>query len=314
MKQQSDAMPAQAKKRHQTKRERFLAEMDQVVPWPALVAPIEPHYPKAGNGRRPYPLETMLRIYFLQQWFTLSDPGMEDALYDIPCMRAFARLEAAPALPDETTILNFRHLLERHQLTAALMNAITDYLEQRGLLLRGGTLVDATLIHAPPSTKNRARKRDPEMHQTKKGKQWYFGMKIHIGSDVNSGLVHTVSVTAANVSDISQLPDLLREDDRAVFGDKGYVDNRAKRAARGAGVYWGVALKATSRHPLTGANRRRNRRYSAIRSRVEHPFRVVKRQFGYIKVRYKGLVKNAAQVFTLIGLANLYRVRHALLA
>lgn len=256
----------------------------------------------------------MLRIYFMQQWFNLSDPGMEDALYDVPCMRAFARLDLFDeSMPDETTILKFRRLLEKHQLTAAIMNAINNTLEQQGLLLKGGTMVDATIIHAAPSTKNKAKQRDPEMHQTKKGNQWYFGMKIHVGADVNSGLAHTVAVTAANEADVSQLPNLLREDDRAVFGDKGYVDNRLKRAARKAGVFWGVALKSTTKHKLSAANKRFNHKMSSIRSRAEHLFRVIKRQFGYTKARYKGLAKNAAQVFTLIGLTNLYLARRAML-
>lgn len=314
MKQISFATLAETGKKRKTKRERFLDEMETVVPWAALVALIEPHYPKAGKGRRPRGLETMLRIYFMQQWFNLSDPGMEDALYDVPCMRTFARLELFDeSMPDETTILKFRRLLEKHQLTAAIMNAINDTLEQKGLLLKGGTMVDATIIHAPPSTKNEAKQRDPEMRQTKKGNQWYFGMKIHVGADVNSGLAHTVAVTAANEADVSQLPNLLREDDQAVFGDKGYVDNSLKRAARKAGIFWGVALKATAKHPLTEANKRFNHKMSSVRSRVEHLFRVIKRQFGYTKVRYKGLAKNAAQVFTLVGLTNLYLVRRAML-
>lgn len=262
--------------------------MERVVPWPALVALIEPRYPKAGQGRRPRGLETMLRIYFMPQWFNRSDPGMEDALYDVPCMRAFARLDLFDeSMPDETTILKFRRLLEKHQLTAAIMNAINDTLEQKGLLLRGGTMVDATIIHAPPSTENESKQRDPEMRQTKQGNQWYFGMKVHVGADVNSGLAHTVSVTAAKASDVSQLPNRVREDDQAVFGDKGYVDNSLKRAARKAGVFWGVALKATTKHPLTEANQRFNRQMSSVRSRVEHLFRVIKRQFGYAQVRYR---------------------------
>lgn len=316
MKQTTFAALTYAAKKKQTRREKFLAEMKQVVPWAELEAVIEPHYPKAGRrGGQPKPLGAMLRIYFMQQWYGLSDPGMEDALYEIESMRTFAGLELVEdALPDETTILNFRRLLEKHQLTAKMMNAINNVLTDKGLLLKGGTMVDATIIHAPPSTKNQDKRRDPEMHQTKKGNQWYFGMKVHVGADVDSGLAHTVSVTPANVSDISQLPDLLREDDRAVFGDKGYVDNRLKRAARKAGVLWGVALKATSAHPLTATNKRTNRRYSSIRSRVEHLFRVMKRQFGYTKVRYKGLVKNAAQVFTLVGLTNLYLARRSLMS
>ncbi|CAI07435.1 Transposase, IS5 family [Aromatoleum aromaticum EbN1] len=289
--------------------------MDAVVPWAALLAVIEPHYPKAGRrGRQPMPMETMLRIYFMQQWYALSDPAMEDALYEIESMRRFARLDLADdAMPDETTILNFRHLLEQHGLTSQMMNVINEVLTDKGLLLKGGTMVDATIIHAPPSTKNQARQRDPDMHQTKKGKQWYFGMKIHVGADVNSGLAHTVSVTPANASDISQLPHLLREDDRAVFGDKGYVNNDLKRTARKAGVFWGVSLKASKPHPLSAANKRFNHKMSSIRARVEHVFRVIKRQFGYTKVRYKGIAKNAAQVFSLIGLTNLYLARRALM-
>jgi IS5 family transposase len=316
MKQLSLASLTYAAKGKQTRREKFLSEMEQVVPWAELEALIEPHYPKAGKrGGQPKPLSAMLRIYVMQQWFGLSDPSMEDALYEIESMRRFAGLELGEdRLPDETTVLNFRRLLETHQLTARMMNAIGDVLTEQGLLLKGGTMVDATLIHAPSSTKNRDQQRDPEMHQTKKGNQWYFGMKVHVGADVNSGLVHTVSVTPANASDISQLPDLLREDDLAVFGDAAYVNNEFKRAARKAGVYWGVALKATKQRPLTQANKRTNRKHSSIRARVEHIFRVMKRQFGYVKVRYKGLAKNAAQVFTLIGLTNLYLARPKVMA
>jgi len=315
MKQTTFASLAFDRKKKQTRRERFLAEMDAVVPWAALLAVIEPHYPKAGGrGRPPKPMETMLRIYFMQQWYALSDPAMEDALYEIESMRRFAHLDLADdAMPDETTILNFRHLLEQHGLTAQMMNVINDVLTDKGLLLKGGTMVDATIIHAPPSTKNQAKQRDPDMHQTKKGQQWYFGMKIHVGADVNSGLAHTVSVTPANVSDVSQLPHLIREDDRAVFGDKGYVNNDLKRSARKAGVFWGVSLKASKPHPLSAANKRFNHRMSSIRARVEHVFRVIKRQFGYTKVRYKGIAKNAAQVFSLIGLSNLYLARRALM-
>lgn len=316
MKQMTFASLVFEGKKKQTRRERFLSEMDVVVPWAALLSVIEPHYPSKGRrGRQPMSLETMLRIYFMQQWYSLSDPAMEDALYEIESMRVFAKLDLADdAMPDETTILKFRHLLEKHGLTAQMMNVISDTLEARGLLLKGGTMVDATIIHAPSSTKNQARQRDPEMHQTKKGNQWYFGMKIHVGADVNSGLAHTVSVTPANASDISQMPNLLREDDRAVFGDKGYVNNTFKRLARKAGVFWGVSLKASKQHPLTDANKRFNHRMSSIRARVEHVFRVIKRQFGYTKVRYKGIAKNAAQVFSLIGLTNLYLARRALMS
>ncbi|QJD31208.1 IS5 family transposase [Methylococcus geothermalis] len=315
MKQTTFASLAFDRKKKQTRREKFLAEMERAVPWPELLAVIEPHYPKAGRrGRQPYPLATMLRLYFLQQWYALSDPGLEDALYEIESMRRFAGLELADdALPDETTILNFRRLLERHELTAKLMNAINDVLEARGLLLKGGTMVDATIIHAAPSTKNKAKARDPEMHQTKKGHQWFFGMKVHVGADVHTGVAHTVSVTPAHASDISQLPNLLREDDRLILGDAGYVNDTYKRAARQAGVVWGVALKARPKRRLGSAQKRRNRKMSSLRSRIEHLFRVMKRQFGYTKTRYRGLAKNAAQVFTLIGLTNLYLKRYALM-
>ena len=314
MKQQSFASLTYQSKRKTTRREKVLAEMEQVVPWSDLVAVVQPHYPTSGRrGRPPMPLMSMLRIYFMQQWYAMSDPAMEDALYEIESMRRFAGLELAEdPIPDETTILKFRRLLEKHQLTAAMMNTIQAVLASRGLVMSGGTMVDATIVHAPASTKNASGSRDPEMHQTKKGNQWYFGMKIHVGADADSGVVHTVSVTPANTADISELPHLLREQDRAVFGDAGYVNDRLKRAARSAGVFWGVALKARPKRKLGASQKRRNRQLSAIRSRVEHVFRVIKRQFGYTRVRYKGLAKNAAQVFTLIGLTNLYMNRHAL--
>ena len=218
-----------AAKKKRTKRDVFLAEMAAVVPWVALEAVIEPHYPKAGpnGGRRPFPLAVMLRIYCLQQWYNLSDPGAEEVLYDICSMRAFAGLELGrDAIPDETTILNFRHLLERHELTKAVFAAVSELLEARGALLRGGTIVDATLIAASPSTKNEAQKRDPEMRSSKKGNQWYFGMKAHIGVDAKSGLVHTVGVTTGSVHDAKVMDNLIREDDRAVYGDKGYANDR----------------------------------------------------------------------------------------
>lgn len=315
MKQITFASMTYSAKKRQTRREKFLAEMEQVVPWEALLAVIEPHYPKSGRrGRPPMPLESMLRIYFMQQWYALSDPAMEDALYEIESMRRFARLELLDdALPDETTMLKFRRLLEKRGLTAELLQVIQDVLSERGAMLKGGTMVDATLIHASPSTKNASKKRDPEMRQTRKGNQWYFGMKIHVGADVKSGLVHTVSVTSANVPDVNQFPVLLREDDRAVFGDKGYVKDKLKREGRKNGVYWGVALKGSRHHKLTASNRRTNRKLSPVRARVEHVFRVIKRQFGYTQVRYKGLAKNTAQVFTLVGLANLYMARRKLM-
>ena len=300
-------------KKKRTKREVFLDEMDDVVPWVRLSALIAPHYPKVGNGRRPYPLETMLRIYFLQQWYQLSDPGAEEALYDIQSMRAFAGLALGrDAVPDETTILNFRHLLERHELTKALFEAVSEHLEDKGALLRGGTIMDATLIAASPSTKNKSGKRDPEMSQSKKGNQWYFGMKAHVGVDARSGLVHTAGVTTGKTHDAKVMDNLIREDDRAVFADKGYVNENKKRAARRAGVYWGVKDQRKPGRQLSSSQRKRNRRNGSVRAKVEHIFRVLKCQFGYRKVRYRGITKNGAQVFSLLALANLYLARRRL--
>ena len=300
-------------KKKQTKRERFLAEMEAVVPWALLAGLIEPHYPKVGNGRRPYQLDVMLRIYFLQQWYQLSDPGAEEALYDIQSMRAFVGLELGrDTIPDETTILTFRHLLERHDLTDAMFQAVSKHLEDKGALLRGGTIMDATLIAAPPSTKNKTGTRDPEMSQTKKGNQWYFGMKVHVGVDARSGLAHTVGVTTAREADVSQTGHLIREDDRAVFGDKGYVNEKFKRAAREAGVYWAVKDKAKPKRKLSSSQRKRNRKHGSVCAKVEHIFRVIKCQFSYRKTRYRGIAKNGAQVFSLMLLANLYMARRRL--
>jgi len=304
-----------AAKKKRTKRDVFLAEMAAVVPWVGLEAVIEPHYPKAGpnGGRRPYPLGVMLRIYCLQQWYSLSDPGAEEALYDICSMRAFAGLELGrDAIPDETTILNFRHLLERYELTKAVFAAVAEHLEARGALLRGGTIVDATLIAASPSTKNGAQKRDPEMRSSKKGNQWYFGMKAHIGVDAKSGLVHTAGVTTGSVHDAKMMDNLIREDDRAVYGDRGYANDRKQRQAEAAGVLWAVKAKAKPGRQLSISQRRRNRRFGKIRAKVEHVFRVMKCQFGYRKVRYRGIAKNGAQVFALLALANLFLARRTL--
>jgi len=242
---------------------------------------------------------------------------MEDGLYDIESLRRCAGFSnVTAALPDETTILNFRHLLEQHDLTMRLLEAVNGLLKAKGLLVSQGTMVDATIIHAPSSTKNAKGERDPEMHQTKKGNQWYFGMKIHIGADVDSGAAHSVSVTAANQADISELPNLLRENDQVVFGDAGYASDEYKRGARALGMVWRVQDKAKPKGSLgaalSGSQKKRNRRNSGIRARVEHLFRIVKRQFGYTKVRYRGLAKNTAQVMVLIGLANLYALRSRL--
>ena len=255
----------------------------------------------------------MLRIYCLQQWYTLSDPGAEEALYDIQSMRAFCNLELGrDPIPDETTILNFRHLLETHGLTKAVFEAVADHLEAHGALLRGGTIVDATLIAASPSTKNAVGQRDPEMRSSKKGNQWYFGMKAHIGVDACSGLVHTVGVTSGSVHDATVMERLIRDDDTAVYGDKGYASGARKRAAEAAGVLWAVKEKGTFGRMLTVRQRTRNRRFGKVRAKVEHVFRVMKCQFGYCKVRYRGLAKNAAQVFSLLALANLYLARRSI--
>jgi transposase, IS5 family len=301
-----------AAKKKRTKRDVFLAEMSAVVPWSILEALIAPVYPKAGpkGGRPPVPLGVMLRIYCLQQWYTLSDPGAEEALYDIQSMRAFAGLELGrDAIPDETTILNFRHLLERHELTKAIFAAVAEHLAAKGELLRGGTIVDATLIAASPSTKNKDNARDPEMTSSKKGNQWFFGMKAHIGVDAESGLVHTAGVTTGSVHDAKVMHNLIREGDTAVYGDKGYVSAAKKAAAEAAGVAWRIKEKAKPGRELTTRQKARNRRFGKVRAKVEHVFRVVKCQFGYRRVRYRGIEKNGAQVFSLLALANLYLCR-----
>ena len=305
-----------AGKRKQTRREVFLQEMELVVPWKALLSLIEPHYPKGARGRPPYPLETMLRIHLMQNWFGLSDPGMEEALYEITPFRQFARLRLTGALPDETTILNFRRLLETHALAGQVLSVVNGELQSRGLSLRSGTIVDATIISAPSSTKNATGTRDPEMHQTKKGNQWFFGMKAHIGVDASSGLVHTVVTTAANVSDVSQVAALLHGAESVVHADAGYTG--ASKRVEGRDLEWWIAAKRGSVQAIDDGELRSavedvERKKASIRARVEHPFRVLKRQFGYVKVRFRGLAKNGAQVVTLLALANLWKVRKWLL-
>ncbi len=305
-----------AKHPKKTRKAVFLGEMDQVVPWQRLVALIAPHYPKPGKGRRPYPLETMLRIHFMQHWFSYSDPAMEEALHDIPLLRAFAGLDAGvDAMPDETTILKFRRRLERHDLAEALLAEVNALLVERGLMLKQGTMVDATLVAAPTSTKNQSGKRDPEMSSTKKGNQWYFGMKAHIGADTAHGLVHTVHGTAAKVPDVKMTDDLLHGEEREVFGDKGYTTNsRTLSAPRSkGGPLWCFPYKKAAGAELPAWKQEINRRLSQLRARVEHPFRVVKRQFGFTKVRYRGLAKNTTQLKTLFALSNLYMVRRQLM-
>ena len=301
-----------------TRKREFLDEMELVVPWVELIELIEPHAPKGKNGRPPFAVSTMLRIHFMQQWFGLSDPAMEESLHDIPLHREFAKLDAGVSrLPDESTILRFRHLLEKHELSAKILSTINAILANHGLLLKAGTVVDATLIAAPSSTKNKSGERDPEMHQTQKGNQWYFGMKAHIGVDADSGLVHTVIGTAANVNDVTQGHALLHGEEVDVFADAGYQG--ATKRAEATGVDWHIAMRPGKRRALDkdtklGAMLDKIEKLKAgIRAKVEHPFRVIKRQFGFTKVRYRGLLKNTAQLVTLFALSNLWMARQHLI-
>jgi transposase, IS5 family len=299
-------------KKKVTRRERFLAEMDTVIPWATLTALIVPHYPTAGRGRRPLALETMLRVYFLQQWFDLSDPAAEDALYDSEAMRQFARVERGDdTVPDESTILRFRHLLEEHQLTAEIFAAVRTLLETRGLLVKQGTIVDATILSAPSSTKNATKTRDPEMRQTRKGKSWHFGMKVHVGTD-RQGIVHSVATTHAAAADIQQLPDLLHGEETVLYGDQAYWSEGDRQAAEAAGVRYRVNRRGSHSRPLSDRWKQINQARSRIRARGEHAFHVVKRLWGFAKVRYRGLAKNTTRVFTAFALANLYLLRYRL--
>jgi IS5 family transposase len=313
MKQTTFASLAFEHKKKLTRREQFLKEMNAVVPWARLMKRIERYYPRAGNGRQPMPLETMLRIYFLQQWFNLSDPAAEDSLYDIESMRRFCGIELGDeAVPDETTILNFRRLLEQHRLTEVIFKEVNRLLSDKRLLLKSGTLVDATIISAPSSTKNKDKARDPEMTQTRKGNQWYFGMKVHIGTD-RKGITHTVTTTTAKDADITQLAALLHGKERVVHGDRGYWSREANRYLCKRGMRSRLQRRAAAGHPLTDTEKARNKKWSSVRARVEHPFHVIKRLWGFAKVRYRGLAKNTARVFALLALANLYLVRRRLL-
>lgn len=306
-------------KKKPTRRETFLGEMDKVVPWDALLALVQVNYPTAGRrGRPPMPASTMLRIHFMQQWYALGDPAMEDALYEIESMRRFAGLELnEDAIPDETTISKFRRFLEQHGLAAKILEAVNAHLGQQGLLLRQGTIVDATIIHAPSSTKNRDKKRDPEMHQTKKGNEWFFGMKAHIGVDVESGLVHTVTTTSANVSDVMEADTLLHGQERTVYADACYR-GAEKRVAKPDITLRIAARRGSVKAMPEGAWKEASKHVeylkAEVRAKVEHPFRVIERQFGYQKVRFRGLVKNTAQVVTLFALSNLWMARRSLLA
>ena len=301
-------------KRRKTRKELFLARMEALLPWAMMLEVIEPVYPKAGNGRRPYPLDTMLRIHCMQQWYSLSDGAMEDALYEITSMRLFAKLSLDQAIPDRTTIMNFRHLLEQHQLARQLFDAVNLWLSDAGIMMKQGTLVDATLIVAPCSTKNKRGERDGEMHQSKKGNQWYFGMKAHIGVDAKSGLTHSLKTTAANEHDLNQVGNLLHGEEAFVFADAGYQGAENREELADVKAQWAIAmrpgrLKELKKHPRKNkAVIAFERLKSSIRAKVEHPFRIIKRQFGFVKARFKGLRKNDNQLAMLFTLANLFRV------
>ena len=302
-----------------TRRREFLDEMEKVVPWADLVALVSPFLPEGKRGRPPFSPETMLRIHFMQQWFTLSDPAMEEALHDMPVFREFAGLEGwDERLPDESTILRFRHVLEKHKLAAQILQTVNDLLSAKGVMLKGGSVVDATLIAAPSSTKNSSGERDPEMKQSRKGQQWYFGMKCHIGVDLESGLVHTVRGTSGAVNDVTEANSLVRPSDREVYADAGYRGADKRPDAR-ADVSWNIAMRPGKRRtldqtkPIEALTEQFEKVKAGIRARVEHPFRVIKRQFGHIKVRYRGLAKNTAQLHTLFALANLWMARRKLI-
>ena len=305
-----------------TRKREFLDEMNLVVPWGELVALIAPHAPAPGakGGRPPFAVETMLRIHFLQQWFNLSDPAMEEALYDLPLFQQFVCLDVGTSrLPDESTILRFRHLLEEHQLAQRILATVNATLTDKGLMLREGTVVDATLISAPSSTKNKDGERDPEMHQTKKGNQWHFGMKCHIGVDADSGLVHTAVGTAANVNDVTQASKLVHGEETDVFADAGYQGVAKRDDTQDIEANWHVAMRPGKRRaldkstPMGAILDKLEQAKARIRAKVEHPFRVIKRQFGYTKVKYRGLAKNTANLVTLFALSNLWMARRSLL-
>lgn len=315
MKQQTFASAAWQRKGKVTRRERFLAEMDTVIPWRRLIELIEPYYhDPEGRGRKPHDLERMLRIYFLQQWFSLSDPQAEDAIYDSESMRRFARVELGEdTVPDESTILRFRHLLEQHALTESIFEAVKGLLMEHGLLLRSGTIVDATIIAAPSSTKNATGTRDPEMKQTRKGQAWHFGMKLHIGTD-RRGTVHSVTATHAAESDIGQMADLLHGEESVVYGDQAYWKEADRQAFEERGVRYRVNRRAPGgNRNLSRRWRKINRARSRTRARCEHAFRIVKRLWGFDKTRYRGIAKNLAKAHTMFALANLYALRHRLM-
>ena len=296
-----------------SKREQFLETMEGIVAWGELEALIEPHYAKAGNGRQPVGLAIMLRVYFLQQWFNLSDPGVEDALYESLVLRRFTGVDLGrAAAPDETTILRFRHLLEEHELCGKMLDVVNLYLERKGIRIGTGTIVDATIIDAPSSTKNRSGERDPEMHQTRKGKQWYFGAKAHLGVDAKEGHVHSVCTSAASASDVHMLPDLLHGDEKKVWGDGGYQGQGDAIRAAAPEAQDMTCRRTRYKDGVDEEARRKNRTKSKVRAKVEWPFRILKRVFGFTKVRYRGLKKNHEWLSAAFALVNPYQHRKRL--
>jgi IS5 family transposase len=299
-------------RRRISRREQFLEQMDATIPWNRWVAVIEPFYYQQApgkKGRKAKPVETMLRMYLLQAWFSLSDEGVEDAIYDSYAMRRFMGLDfGTEQVPDATTLLHFRHLLEKHELGARLLAAQQEIFEAKGWMMRGGSIIDATIIAAPSSTKNATGERDPEMHQTKKGNQWYFGMKAHIGVDAGTGYVHSVSATAANVHDLDESVNLVRDDDEVVYADAGYqgVERRRDVAENEhlSGVEWRVAARKGWLKMMPEPDRHLESRKAAVRAKVEHPFLIIKRDFGFIKTRYRGIAKNLNQLQVLFASAN----------
>jgi IS5 family transposase len=315
MRQPSLSVSGFEKYQKKTRKQQFLEEMEVIIPWQGLAEAIEPYYPKPeGAGRRPVGIERMLRIHLLQHWFNLSDPAAEEALYDSHALRDFVGIDLGrEPVPDETTICKFRHLMERHRLGDELFQLINDYLQENGMKLSRGTIVDASIIQAPSSTKNRKKKRDPEMGSTQKGGQWFFGMKAHIGVDSRSKLIHSVVATAANVSDSVVLEDLLHEDETRVWGDKAYAGKKATLAEFAPKAKDFTQAKGYRYRKLTDAERARNRTKSRVRAKVEHQFFVIKRQFGFTKVRYRGLEKNAQRLFVACALSHLVMAKKQLL-
>ena len=304
-----------AQNKKQLRCEKFLNQMNQVIPWQKLSKLVKPYFPEAQTGRKRMGLETMLRILCLQQWFSLSDPGVEEAIYDRNSFQKFLKLDLLSSpVPDETTILKFRHCLEKHRLFEKIFNEINRHLEEKGLLMKAGTIVDATLIAAPSSTKNKTKKRDAEMSSTQKSGKWHFGMKAHIGVDSNSGIVHSLTATTAKDHDITQMDNLLHGQEKAIIADKGYFDTNRKKQCRKNSIFWGVLDKAKRGKQLSSSQNKKNRKLSSIRAKVEHPFQIIKCQWKYTKTRYRGINKNLSQLYLLFGLSNLFKTRKILLA